>query len=68
MKIVMKLSIPFIMFASSDTLGKGETLDEHENRSIAKEIAREETKEEVISLKLTHTNKYLIYKDIVLSM
>ena len=95
MKIVIILSIPFIMFASSDASYTGETLNRQEHRSIhnsnnrptvkmknkrkvhelhkvneeqAREIAREETKEEVISLKLIHTNKYLIYKDIVLSM
>lgn len=89
MKIVIILSIPFIMFASSDASYTGETLNQQEHRSIhgynqkptvkmknkrkahelhkvneeqAKSIAREETKEEVISLKLIHTNKYLIYK------
>ena len=89
MKIVMILSIPFVMFASSDAPYTGETLNQQEHRSIhgynqkptvkiknkrkahelhkvneeqAKSIAREETKEEVISLKLIHTNKYLIYK------
>lgn len=32
------------------------------NEEQVKSIAEEETKEEVISLRLTHANKYLIYK------
>lgn len=86
----MLLSIPLLIFASSETLYKGETLSTSEHvflhgssnyrpsirlknkRKIhklhkvdeaqAKAIARGETKEEVVSLRLTHVNKYLIYK------
>ena len=90
MKIVILLSIPFIIFASSETLYTGETLTNGEHNSLhgpsnyrpsikmqkkrkihklhevneeqAKVIAKEETKEEVTSLKLTHINKHLFYE------
>jgi len=90
MKIVILLSIPFIIFASSETLYTGETLSNSEHMSLhgsknqrpsvkmknkrkvhklhkvdeeqAKTIAREETNEEVISLRLDHRNKHLYYK------
>ena len=90
MKVIILLSIPFIIFASSELLYVGETLSNREHVSLhnsynhrpsvkmknkrkihklhkvneeqAKQIAKEETKEEIESIKLTHHKKYLIYK------
>jgi len=90
MKIVILLLVPFIIFASSELLYVGETLNNREHMSLhgsynhrpsikmknkrkihklhkvneeqAMKIAKEETKEEVESIKLTHHKKYLIYK------
>lgn len=88
MKTIILLSIPFVIFASSDIPYEGEKLSNTEHRSIhssnqrptvkmnkkrkahqlhkvdeeqAKITAKEETKEEVQSIRLTHHGKYLIY-------
>lgn len=89
MKTIILISIPFIMFASSEILYTGKSLSNREhmslhtynhrpsvkmknkrriyklakvNKSQAKQIVKEETKEEVEFMKLTHHKKYLIYK------